>query len=826
MPRVAVKVAEAPSKTHWTLSQKSDQPIFASSQIKDAAIFEEKMQANGHYYVDQEPPLPRYESYDGSQYSVAQSFGARTSGMSGVVNGAVPHGYEDYTYSAPADRRTSHQMSLHTRMRSHNTQDAVGHHLLFETAMFDSQSFEVLDIAAVDALKKEHERLNARIEAANRKLTLETKVKDAAQNLQRLYSVKNRPDTPQSPDSARQSRSSLLGHRDRLGNQKSGPGTAHQAADELTTSMKKVDELNETIKSLLDRRQYVERKLLRHTAAVLAEQSTRASQQISGTALTNGAHMVSDHENEDDAINSYSPDEFDGIREILSNGGAISGSQLSKKGGLRKMQQGHEQQLASVQNRLEQLNDQLRHVIGEASRTLGQDPEPELDLHDDDDDPNLRLDKRFSRLESNLRLLEQDQRDVNTHYLQMQNTRDAVEEQLEGLNRQVHNTLLLCSDMQNMESLREVPPASGQGYQQQFQYLEESLLAMEQLLKQHRSDLDKTGSYMKKIGEYEATMSGLWEILQSDPRSHRPSMTGVDTVDQQGFPGPTSPLREDFSLQAFNAHVQHLFSRVQASQQQQDILRRQIQQQRELNGKSDAEKDRQLTELQTAHDQLSQEHSLAQEELTKTMASHTQAEEQASQAKLELVNVMNEFEQLKRTIEEKEATEKRHADTQADVQAELQNLESEVVRLTTELTMAKAELEGAYGSRAERAREAQAAEASERTKQLEKELGEMTNDFQDLMKESLGLEKERAQLEDLIDGLRERCDTLEAQLGDEKVRWLGVKSPGGVSDAGGREMTSTMVLRQEFKKMMRETRAEGMKLLRVSLVISSALDSS
>lgn len=791
-------------------------PFLPDSKTENAAIVEQKMQANGHYYADQEPPLPRYESYDGSQYSVAQSFGARMSGTSGIVNGAGPHGYEDYTYNAPADRRTSHKMSLHTSMKSQNSEDAVGQHLLFETAMLDSQSFEVLDLSAVDALKKEHERLNVRIEAANRKLALETKVKDAAQNLQRLYSVKGRPDTPQSPDSARQSRTSLLGHRDRQGNHKSGPGTAHQAADELTTSMKKVDELNETIKNLLDRRQYVERKLLRHTAAVLAEQSTRVSQQISGTALTNGAHMVNDLESEDDVVNAYSPDEFDGIREILSNGGAISGSQLSKKSGLRKMQQGHEQQLASVQNRLEQLNDQLRHVIGEASKTLGKDPEPELDLHDDDDDPNLRLDKRFSRLESNLRVLEQEQRDVNSHYLQIQNTRDAVEEQLEGLNRQVHNTLLLGSDLQNMESLREVPPASGQGYQQQFQYLEESLLAMEQLLKQHRTDLDKTGSYMKKLGEYEATMSGLWEILQSDSGSRRPSVMGADN-DQQGFLGPASPLKEDFSLQAFSAHVQHIFSRAQVSQQQQDILRRQIQQQRELNGKSDAEKDRQFAELQSSYDRLSQEHAFTQEELTKTMAAHVQAEEGASQAKLELMNVMNELDMLKRTIEEKEIAEKKQADAQADVQTELHSLESEVVRLTTELTMAKAELEGAYGSRAERAREAQAAEASERMKQLEKELTEMTNDFQELTKESLELEKERAQLEDLIDGLRERCDTLEAQLGDEKVRWLGVKSPGGASDAGGREMMSTMVLRQEFKKMMRETRAEGMRLLRVSL---------
>ena len=185
----------------------------------------------------------------------------------------------------------------------------------------------------------------------------------------------------------------------------------------------------------------------------------------------------------------------------------------------------------------------------------------------------------------------------------------------------------------------------------------------------------------------------------------------------------------------------------------------------------------------------------------------------------------------------------------------MEGLEAEVVRLTTELTMAKAELDGAYGSRAERAKEAQAAEIqalteqnnlvvaelqslrsahdslqnetatlrsappqdNSRTAALEQELQGMVVDFQELTRESLQLEHERAQLDALIDGLRDRCETLEGQLSDERVRWLGVKSPSaGRESMIGREMTSTMVLRQEFKKMMRETRAEGLRLLRVS----------
>lgn len=211
----------------------------------------------------------------------------------------------------------------------------------------------------------------------------------------------------------------------------------------------------------------------------------------------------------------------------------------------------------------------------------------------------------------------------------------------------------------------------------------------------------------------------------------------------------------------------------------------------------------------------------------------------------------------------------------------MEQLESEVVRLTTELTVKKAELDGAFGSRAERAKDvamnpeiqaqlsrleeltllntgmtaelaqlrqenellaekqAKAEERSEafeqelvalavrkesvvyedtRMRNLEKELAEMANEYQELTRESVEVEKEREQLETLVDGLRERCDTLESQLSDEKVKWLGMKSPTTSSSGEvAREMTSTMVLRNEFKKMMRETRAEGLKLIRVSV---------
>ena len=481
MPRAAFRVEGAPNKTRWTLTPHAqrDSPV-QSPLLDDKESNGARMNVNGHHYgyeQHQEQPLPRYEGlmYDGGQYG-----GSRQSSNSHgrMLNGGSG-GFDGFDFTM--DDRASRQVSVNTRVQSPNdASDVMGQHLLYETALLDAQAFEILEIAEVDALKKEHVRLNARIEAAQRKLALESKVKDAAQNLQRLYSTKHRPDTPQSPESPKKSRNSFLGNRQRGGSGSGGTETLQQADSELAASVRKVDELNEQIKSLLDRRQYVERKLLRHTAAVLAEQANK-DVQSAVPGLTNGTHSVGG-----DDRSMYSPDDFDDIRDILHGMPA---------GGRKKFQE-HEQQIAGVQDRLEQLNFQLRNVIGEVSRTLGKPPAGETAL-DQSEDSSARLENRLTRLEDNLHALEQQQQDIKAHYARIQEseyrTRNAVEEQMEGLNAQLYSTLLLASsNTQEVPGLQGPPQPTGHGYQNQLQYMEESLMTMEQLLQQHSHVIQST----------------------------------------------------------------------------------------------------------------------------------------------------------------------------------------------------------------------------------------------------------------------------------------------------------------------------------------------
>ena len=161
-----------------------------------------------------------------------------------------------------------------------------------------------------------------------------------------------------------------------------------------------------------------------------------------------------------------------------------------------------------------------------------------------------------------------------------------------------------------------------------------------------------------------------------------------------------------------------------------------------------------------------------------------------------------------------------HEQELAKTKSEIQRLESDVVRFQTELTMAKAELDGAYGSRAQRAADVSSGlnkkndELQEMVNTLQKELKDTIEDYEVMTKQSIESEKERDRFEDKIDQLEQLCDTLESQLHEEKVRWMGAKQ------GAPNETTSTMVLKNEFKKMMRDTRAEQIKAFKVGSVAS------
>lgn len=741
--------------------------------------------------------------------------------------------------------------------------DALHRHLLVETAIFDSSRYDILAIEEVDALKKEKTKVDTRIEGTRRKLALESKVREAARSLHRLYSQKGR--VPQTR------RKSLLGDR-RLSSSSVKSDSIGQASDELASSEKKVEELVQILVGLENRRQYIESRLLRHTAAVLQ-----------------AAH----HQREAESADHLTPDSLPHIRDYDQS----VHSDVSK--GQSAI---HNSQLNDFNTRLQFLNGQMRSLISQAKKgrsgSIDNSPDDIPSAYPEDDEPSVRINNQLEQLQDGIfALLEEHKYIVQSREDTLHGSQEhqsEVEKRLEGVNNQ------LFSLLSGYEEMHPPPQSTGQGTQDQINYLEENMTSVDHIL-QHSASLQdshqamtrefdevraKADAHAENAAQHEAVMLGLWGIMSS--KESAAANRDVDSDDEE----LERTRSEPFSAQAFTSKVQHLFARHSDLENQTGILRRQIEQQRDLAGKTDSEDAARASELQTLKER--------EQEALEEVEAHRKRVEELEDQIVELENTLSEHQDEARiaTIESQHK-ESDHQDrleeltgslNQAKVAREtaeanlaikaeeMDDLEAEIIRLTTELAMAKAELDGAYGSRSERAREvashpefqeleqksksmsseleqlrrdksqheSQMAEmlglhqnAESRAKSLEgeiitlreiqasgsrddgrmraleKELADMATDYQELTRETVEMEKEREKLESTIDSLHDKMDALEVQLSDERVRWLGVRSPGGTPELGAtRETTSTMVLRNEFKKMMRETRAEGVKLLR------------
>lgn len=260
--------------------------------------------------------------------------------------------------------------------------------------------------------------------------------------------------------------------------------------------------------------------------------------------------------------------------------------------------------------------------------------------------------------------------------------------------------------------------------------------------------------------------------------------------------------------------------------------------QEEKDGRRQAEES--LAQLQGSLQQEKDAQRHADDTLTQLQGSLQAEKEAARNLEEQLTEVQGDLDEAK--------IDKAQAEAEVEkCRKEVKDLESAMVKAQTDLTVVRAELDGAYGTRAQRAADVTMnpavqkeidelndkntslqneitqlktqgsgnSELQSKIDVLQKELKDTIEDYEHMTKASIEFEKDREQLEASVDTLRERCEGLEASLSDEKVRWLGMKSPGVSGPGSPGETTSTMVLKNEFKKMMRDTRAENLKTLRV-----------
>jgi predicted nucleic acid-binding Zn-ribbon protein len=666
-----------------------------------------------------------------------------------------------------------------------NANDPVVMHLLAETALSDSMQMEVLSFEEAEDLKKELSLLTNRIEASKRKLALELKLQEAAISLSRLHDTGHRRSSSSGDFSSEGSPRSHRRHLSFLGR---GSDSQQRSDSEVAISTRKCEELSQELWRLERRAGELRRRLLEHTAGVLQMTHKGLKKKSSPKSVdeVNGNYRRPDFDDFDDRSQYRSFDYLDdlGAAPLAGRGAPNAAERPSVDMGA----------IEATTAKLQSLNHRLQEMILQARPHDPPEPMP--------------------------------QPQPPTNGSPSTNSMGMVQAHLDYLER------ALESVAQHQTYTAQVSASKDS----------ESEARLEEINRQFEDVLIHAGIRPK--------------------RSPHTSTVRRDLHDQ---------------LEALGVAIGEAHKRIEDLTDQKTILTTQIQQQRELNTKSDAERDSHIADLSTQVRTLQQELDKARQDAASTreelatvidqldstrqhlmLQEQQRAEENATHVnRAELEKREKEMHRLEETIQQlraendqRLAEEKESFDKEISrLKSEYSDLESEMVRIQTELTLVKAELDGAYGSRAERAAEAAAnpalqkeieelsernlalteelatlkgqqtkgpdPEIQQRVQMLEQELRETIDDYEALTKSSIEFEKERDKLEAMVDKYRDRCEELETTLSDDKIQGLGSTGASG-------DTTSTTVLKNEFKKMMRDTRTEHMRMLKVCPQILSS----
>lgn len=756
-------------------SNKSGAPVSAADQL------------DGGRLNPADPPSRSRSATSDGDYGARSRSGTNEVGYGNNGSGANGNGNGNM---GPPMNQPLWSPSQAQRPAAYHVNDPVSMHLMMENALEDSRNYEVLAPDAVKAVQTELDSVASRVEATRRKLALETKVRDAAKKMNQLEKIEE----------------------------------AQQAADRCAA-------LQDELVHLQEEQSRLERKMLQHTSGVL-QMTHKGYLKEHAEANVNGNGAAAF-----DLSHFYEPSM---LLESLDSGGGT------------KMSAGQQDMIGTIQKKLESLNGQIREVLREFNAPARDIPPLAPSSNDSDSIVETTLDQinsldqcfaTFQRLQTAQKRDQLREQERLRDQLREQTTaRGQADEAIEGVasaNQMLHRSI--TRNGQAADIKLSPPPSADQALSAQLAYLSQVDKAI----------LEQSG----KLDSHETTLRGLWKTVANPERDG------------------------EYSLAGLAAKVQETNIRFANLEEQKDVLTRQIQQQREaaanFSGKdaeiaelreqlektqadldrTEADMDSQIEKLSATIDDLeatkatltaegdadrdqlskaleseklsrqneytsqkaSHEKALATQKTSheKTLASETQARQTAEDAAQKAQQQLAEANSL---------MEVNSLAIKADLEAKIKALETaetaqralegEVARLQTELTIAKAELDGAYGTRAQRAAERDP-ELQARVKQLETELQETITDYESMTKATIEHEKEKDEMEAQLDGLRDKVESLETELAEERVSGMGGAKGAGESGATGAGVTSAAVLRTEFKKMMKDAREQHSKALKV-----------
>ncbi|KAI1820027.1 hypothetical protein F4861DRAFT_524734 [Xylaria intraflava] len=708
--------------------------------------------------------------------------------------------------------------------------DSVQVHLLTETALFDSKEYVILSEDEVDGLKKQTQFLAQRIEQARSNLTIQSKYRDAAVSLTRLYSPTGRR--------------SLLSNR-----LSAGSDAGHEAEAERDAIQQKCEDLAAELWSLEQRLMEPQRRLLEHTAGILQhahKMSKTTASASSKPPLVNGVpaspesmHAISNGRNSLDFLedgfvfdeaslyrsfhmseNLNSPsfqspmgimpkspareqnkqlvEEADKLRQENEQLRNETEALLAEIEGLRQQESQQWDIISDVERKLEKFNHQLREVVQAGSiRHADYDPVPT-----GQQDPRSLLNSHMDYLENALILVDENQ--GNTF---------EIARKLQSLNSQIQDILISVDPNHS-----QAPPPT-EDVEKQLEYLQELIQSVDEQLQRAAEMASLTSTDKQSSEQDEAVLRKLWDTIQSgfadirqrkQERRRMREEKGLEPDEGDLSDGESIDVNEPYSLLAFSSKVQWLYTQATRLNEQKAVLKRQIKQQRELNNKSDMEKDQQLhdkeNELEEANARISRaeqetnnvrfqlsqafeelEHlqngrdeeataiEESREHLKQRNAKIASLEAQTRDMAARLAETETNFEaiatQLQEASDAKDAAE-RAAEERKNIistkEHELEQMTGMVAELKMETAMTKAELDGAYGSRKQRAAEvaalhntSESVKMHSRVESLEQELEATANDLTKVVKQSLESERKIGELEGQLDKIKSERDRVQ-----------------------------------------------------------------
>jgi len=761
-----------------------------------------------------------------------------------------------------------HHNQKHTSLPSKRSSenDSMSLHLLVEQAIYDSADYEILSYEEVESLKKEHTTLMSRIDATKRKLVMESKVRDAAQSLSRLSSKKVRRSAT-SQDINHETDEELM--------------ASNRKCEELSRELHRLEiRAMEIQRRLLQHSTGIlgsthrtvsspseEEYMFAKDPEVFDDRSFyRTADKLEGFGEVRNSterRMV------EDTFLTERLEEFNSqLNQLLSEAGGPNSPEPPR---LPDGQgRGVDEQLALLDHNIQ--------FLRQYPPSAPQDPNviraaQELERTD------VILTTLWDMIatydeEVRAQKMNQRQADYNPDYPGSDFEQELPEFTISAFSSKVQSMLNRVITLRSeRDMLRERASQQERGVEEDMAMMQEDLRNVENqvgqlssLLEQRETDLATTNGKMQGlVGELNMRSA---ELEESRVALGQKSEELMNVMYQLDLERAKDQQRADEDLQQDQ-------STVEAEREARADLERELE---ELDKKL-ADREKALMDLETKYQDMKEDRDVTKAELEaiveeadgrlKFLEDEIATLKEARKTSEEAQKISTEQEKLLRQQLDERDQEIQRMDQ------EIQELSAKVAELSTEVVMAKAELDLAYGSKSERAAataEARAAAQAlerankqpqtidpgllteietlekrngelineivmlkneraegannehlqKRCKMLQKELDDMLKDFENLTKQSIEAEQERSKLEQLCDMMKEKLEHMETALAEEKIRFLGAPRPstGDTRSPAGRvggDSTTINVLKQEFKKMMRDMRADQARALRVIL---------